>query len=341
MDSGRNVTLLSIGIVGAGEITRRSHLPVLINMPGSRIAWLYDQRAARAEALAGAYGIRALHSLTPERLPPCDVVLLAIPVGARAPYLQHFAWRGTAVLCEKPFALSGAEHQRILSEFAPHAIACGFMRRCFKSTVLLRQIVRTNIFGPLLKISISEGNRSKGSGADSSYLDDPMLGTSRGVLTDLGSHSVDLALHISGAQSFDVLSSARVMDGDVDRKVTARVNLSCSSEGAPPVQLDYAVSWLDRQENQVRLTFERTTVWSDLSVSATVKAGDPTHPEDALLFGSEMVGASTYNQAFFLEWKHFLDGVRTCSESLVSARSAALTSTLVEALLTWGRSTHD
>ena len=109
------MTPLAIGVVGAGEITRRSHLPVLVNLPDVRIAWIYDHLPERAQALAGAYGLPAIHSLAPHELPACDVALLAIPVGARCDYLQHFSRRGTAVLCEKPFAMSAAEHRRTRS----------------------------------------------------------------------------------------------------------------------------------------------------------------------------------------------------------------------------------
>lgn len=327
------MTSFSIGIVGAGEITRRAHLPVLVNTPDVKISWIYDHRPERAQVLARAYGLTAIRSLMPEELPACDVALLAIPVDVRADYLRHFSRRGTAVLCEKPFAMTAAEHSRITAEFAPHTIACGFMRRFFRSIQLLRRIVGEQIFGPLLRLDISEGNRSKGSGVDASFLDDPRLGASRGVLADLGSHSIDLALFISGASAFEVLSCSRVLDGTVDRKVVARVQLYISSTVAAPVELNFGVSWLDRQENQVRLTFANTTAWSALGVSEDIYIGDPRRPRDAISLHSKAIGATTYNQAFYLEWREFLDGLREQRESLISARSAMLTTSLVEALL--------
>jgi predicted dehydrogenase len=325
---------LSIGIVGAGAITRKSHLPVLMNTPNITVAWIHDARSDAAKALADAYGLRSVSSTAPQQLPACDVALLAIPVDARGEYLRHFAARGTAVFCEKPFAMSAAEHAGVLADFAPHALGAGYMRRMFRSAMLLRRIVRDGMFGSLRRIDISEGNRSKGSGADASFLDDPRLGASRGVLMDLGSHSVDLALHVSGAGGFDVQSSARVMDGAVDRKVTAILRLH-GVAGAPaaPVDMHYGVSWLDRQDNKIRLTFDRATVWSALGPSSEVYAGDPAYPRDAISLACEAVGATTYNQAFYLEWLNFLEGVRTSKESLVSAHSALLTTALVEALL--------
>jgi predicted dehydrogenase len=333
---------LLIGIVGAGEVTRRAHLPVLLNMPGVRVAWLHDHRAERADSLARSYGVTPIHATRNDEMPPCDVALLAIPVEVRGDYLNYFRQNSTAILCEKPFALTAAEHAKAIGEIPPHRLGCGYMRRFYRSTMVLRQIVVEGFFGPLLAMSIYDGDRSKGSGVDSSFLDDTRMGASRGVLADLGSHSIDLALHISGAEAFRVKSLTRVMDGSVDRKVVATVQLDCPTlSGNHSVDLHYGVSWLDRLDNCIRLRFEHATVWSGLAASSEVYVGDPTRPDDAIMLNSPVVGASTFNQAFYLEWRDFLDGVRLTRESLVSARSALLTTALVEQLSIDAAASHD
>jgi predicted dehydrogenase len=337
----RSTATLSIGIVGAGEITRKSHLPVLVNTPNVEIAWIYDRRPALAQALAQAYGLKALHSMPPAELPACDVVLLAIPVDVRGEYLSHLSSSGGAAFCEKPFALRAAEHARLIDRFPPYALGAGFMRRFYRSTMLLRRVVTEGIFGPLLQIDISEGNRSKGSGVEASFLDDPRLGASRGVLTDLGSHSIDLALYVSAANGFEVQSCNKVLDGAIDRKLTAAVRLhTASNESGRRVELNYGVSWLDRQDNRIQLTFEHTKVWSGLVPTAEVFLGNPESPQDALCLAPQTPGATTYNQAFYLEWQAFLAGLRTERESIISARSALLTTSLVEALLAAGGTAH-
>jgi predicted dehydrogenase len=330
---------LSIGIVGAGEITRRAHLPVLSNTPGARIAWLHDKRPASAQALARAYGINAVEAATPAELPPCDVALLAIPVDARGEYLRHFAARGAAVFCEKPFALSEVQYRTAVEGFEPHALGCGYMRRFFRPTILLRQIVAAGVFGPLLGIDVAEGGRSKGSGVDASFLDDPRLGAARGVLADLGSHSLDLALYLAGASGFSVRSCRMTRDGAVDRKVDAEIELQTARPPTmPPIRMQYGVSWLDRQENAIRLRFAHTCVWSALAPNAEVHLGMPDRLAEAMTVTASVGGATTYNQAFFLEWQAFLEGVRARRESCVSAQSAFLTTCLLETLLGRGDS---
>jgi predicted dehydrogenase len=330
----RNSNALSVGIVGAGEIVRRVHLPVLLNIPDVRIAWIHDQRPERARAMAKSHNIGAAPDCAVEALPSCDVALLAVPVEARREYLRHFASRGTAVFCEKPFARTAAEHAEIVAAFAPHALACGYMRRFYRSTAMLRHLVVAGLMGPLLKIAVNEGNRSKGSGVDVSFLDSPHLGASRGVLMDLGSHAADLALFLSGAHDFKIRSCSKEMDGGIDRKVSALIGLQCGSGiGATTVELQYGVSWLDRQTNLLCLQFERSMAWSELTVGAKVYLGDPNSPLACVAIEPGPSGAVTFNQAFYLEWREFLDGIRNRRESLVSARSALLTTALIEQLL--------
>ena len=325
---------VSVGIVGAGEITRRAHLPVLLNMADVKIVWLADQRPNRAISLATAYGVPAVHAVRAEQLPPCDIALLAIPLGARADYLEAFNARGTAVMCEKPFSVTAENHRLLSSQFPGHSLAAGFMRRFYKSTTLLRQIVASDMFGPLLGIDIHEGNRSKGSGVDVSFLDDPRLGAARGVLMDLGSHSIDLALYISGTRQFAIRDCSRVMDGAVDRQVTANLDLFLEPQGRP-VKLNYGVSWLERQTNRIHLTFEHTSVWSDLSVTSDVFLGDPRYPASCATLQMPVIGGTTFNQAFYLEWRDFIEAWRAKRASRIAAADTWLTTALVEALLTY------
>src|SRR5579862_6214536 len=118
-----------VGVIGAGDIVRQMHLPVLLNVPSVQVTWIYDHDEGRCVNLARAYGVRAVAAATPSDLPECDVALLAIPMAARSSYLDEFAGRGSAVLCEKPFALAVADHEHFVSQYPAHRLGCGYMRR--------------------------------------------------------------------------------------------------------------------------------------------------------------------------------------------------------------------
>lgn len=331
---------VSIGIVGAGEITRKLHLPVLLSMPDVRIAWLCDSRPPQAQKLGEAYGIRSIIPASIEALPACDVALLAIPVEARRNYLEVFRERGVAVLCEKPFAASRSDHEDLVARFPPYALGAGYQRRFYASITLLRDILDRGWFGQLRSITLNEGDRSRGSGVDHSFLDDGRAARTRGVLFDLGTHGIDLVVHLVSPTHFDVLESEVISDAGVDRRVSARVALHGSRTAAGhSVEFNYCVSWLDRQSNLLRLDFERATLWCALSPSAEVHVGNPDRPAESIrMVGS--AGARTPNQAFYLEWRTFLQAVQDRSDSALSARTSLLTTCLMEDLLDKGKLLH-
>ena len=328
---------LSVGLVGAGEIARKVHIPVLVNMPNVQVQWVFDSSVERTRAVARAYGLHAVEPCATEDLPACDVALIAIPVGARAPYYDEFSARRTAVLAEKPFAASSAEHKALTERFEPYQLACGYMRRFYASTQLLRELVRTQPFGRLVRMKISEGNRSTGSRVDRSYIDDPRQSALGGILSELGCHSLDLALFITGARAYEAQRCEFIFDAQVDRKVSANIQLT-GSDYLPDsgLLLEYCVSWLDRQTNTIVLEFEKTTIWAEIPPGGKVRMGTPTRPSAAIELNMAARAAVTANQAFFLQWRTFLGGVRSSTESEVSARSALLGTALIEDLYTLG-----
>jgi predicted dehydrogenase len=307
-------------------------------MPDVQVQWICDAHGDRARSVGKANGVRPVEAASPDELPACDAALLAIPVGARGGYYDVFEHRGTAVLAEKPFAVSTADHRRLVERFEPHRLGCAYMRRFYQSTQLLRHLVRTAPFGDLLRIRVSEGSRVTGSRVDQSYLDDARQSSSGGILSELGCHSLDVALFVTGANAYEIETSEFVFDGSVDRKITAGVRLSDSIYlPRAGVRLDYCVSWLDRQTNTVLLEFEKCCVWTGVGPGAEVYMGSQENPSDATRLVPATRGATTFNQAFYLQWRSFADGVRARSESSISAKSALLGTSLIEGLYDAGR----
>src|SRR5262245_33443689 len=105
------MTQVEVGIIGAGDVTRLVHLPVLKNYAEVRVGWIADVDTERVDTLGRSFGIDRRIPLDRHiQLPLCDIALLATPVYARRPYLEYFSARGTPILTEKPFALSTYEH---------------------------------------------------------------------------------------------------------------------------------------------------------------------------------------------------------------------------------------
>ena len=120
---------LHIGIVGAGAIVQQMHIPVLRCLDSATISWILDADESRASKAARANGIPHAGSATDDltSLPTADVILLAVPWGARQSYYEQIRHLPTrpAVYVEKPFARSSAQHREIVSGFADWQVAIG------------------------------------------------------------------------------------------------------------------------------------------------------------------------------------------------------------------------
>jgi predicted dehydrogenase len=101
-------------------------------------------------------------------------------------------------------------------------------------------------------------------GTSSTFRDKPEL-SGGGVLIDLGCHGIDLAFQITGADSAHVLSQCLVFDGEVDRDVTLRAELTGPAQ---TVELLVELSWLRDRGGEFVVEFEHATA------RAGVKPGD-------------------------------------------------------------------
>jgi predicted dehydrogenase/glycosyltransferase involved in cell wall biosynthesis len=324
---------LSVGIVGAGKISSRIHLPVLTACEGIRIAYLADKNSQAAMAVAASYKLNAITvPANLEELPVTDVVLLAVPVSARMAYYELFARRKTAVLAEKPLAISGVDGERICNMYPDCSLACGFQRRSFATAVLARRAVAEKWFGPLRGVEVSEGTLTTKTGIDSHFYDEVSAGG--GVLMDLGCHSLDLAMYISGASAATPVEHRFVFDDGIDREIEARLTLE-SPDG--PCPLYYFVTWLRPAKNTVDLRFDHCTVSLSCRPAEALEIRSNIDGRYAGSLTAKGAGASTVYQAFYLEWMAFLDGVRTRQASKFSARNCLPTVRAVEALYAEGK----
>lgn len=325
----------SIGIVGAGLITQNTHLPVLVNMTNARIDWVTDADNERARQLATAYSVPFIPlPNSPTELPACDVVLLAIPLIPRRPYYEQLAERGIAVLAEKPFAINSRDHSRFQGLYAAHKIGCGYMRRTYSTIQMFRKIVDESWFGPLCSIHIREGARITRTGVDSSY-QDLDIREGGGILVNLGCHSLDTALFVTGAKDFVVNGKEIVFDGNTDRKASGSISLkNLGGHANSTCQFDFCLSWLDSQPNTVELGFETLILRSPIAPSGIIDIVDRgSGTVKARLDATVNRGATTFNQAFYLEWKMFLQGLEDGHPSMISAASAGSTAQLIDELL--------
>jgi len=331
-----NAAPFSIGIIGAGNIAVNAHIPVLRAMADVHIAWLSDTDTARLRAVGRANNLPTRPVEDIARSPmACDAVLLAIPLLPRQYYFELLTDGAAGIFTEKPFALDADGHKRLLARFESWRLGCGYQRRHYATSRMLRRLRQSQAFGLLREVHIHEGGRTTRAG-ESGYVDDSAA-RGGGVVKNLGCHSLDLALWITGAKGHELVER-RVEwdDGETDRHAAARLRLTrLDGEPGASCTLDWTVSWLEPQANLVELRFETAQLRCPITPADAIEILDKHGRRIGEIPAAEAGGAVTVAQAFYLEWEDFLQGVRNKRESSVSAASCLAVAEIMDELL-WG-----
>lgn len=318
-------SILSIGIVGAGQIASNVHLPVLLNVRHVRVAWICDRDSTRAQSLARANSVPSA-VLGPSL--EADIVLLAIPLPGREEWMRIFSARDTAVFVEKPFANAVSDHIRLQSMFSPGKAGVGYQRRFYATSQFLKSAIQERWFGTLRRIVHCEGGRSTRAGT-TDYQDAP-VSEGGGITKNLGCHGIDLAFFLTGCTDFSVLTQSLERDGDTDRRLAASLQLRGSGD---PVQFEVTVSSLDQQPNTITFDFDQAELSCAIRPDSMIRIRRYGAAKPAEIDVRSNGGAFTASQAFFLEWEEFIQAVRSDRPSSIDAATSLQTARAIDALL--------
>ena len=187
----------NIALSGCGAVASEYYGPVLQARAAAgalRVVAIHDPSAMRRTAVAGRHfpdaaqfdDFGAMLALKP------DLVIVASPPAHHADQSIAALEAGAAVLCEKPMALSLARAEAMADAASRTGglLAVAMVRRHFPASRIVRRVIREGLFGSPLGIEIFEGGPFAWPIGDQSYFSRAVSGG--GVLTDIGSHLLDL-----------------------------------------------------------------------------------------------------------------------------------------------------
>ena len=314
-----------VGIIGAGVVTSGSHLPVLVNMPNLSVEWVCDCSLPTAQRVARSYGIsQAFADIG--HCPDVDVVLIATPVGSRHAVVPEALERGWHAFCEKPFALTLADHETYINVARARGVQIGVaqVRRYAKPTATARTLVRRGALGPIQRVMAADGFRMRGTGrGDAWHLNDRAAGG--GVLAEFGSHLIDQVLFILGATGATVRECTQRVHRGLELASSLVADVSTAAGSPIPTSMD--ISLLDDLCNGVFIEFAECMLRVGLGfedrLTLLSKDGEPVAefatPE----------GADSPVQGFYLEWKDFLRQCETREPSAIDAATVTTTTALI------------
>ena len=318
---------IRIGILGAGSVAKDLHLPVLVNIPDVRISWICDKVDQRARQLAKLFKIPAVFSDI-EQCSDVDIVLVAIPVGFRQKVMHHIFLRGWHAFCEKPFAVSLTDYGQYIAEARANnvQVGAGMVRRYGSATLMAKKIVHEGYFGPVVEVWANEGTRSKRTGQEAGWYMTDVKAIGGGVLMETGSHLVDQICTILDVNAFRLERCIQRKYEGLEFETKFAGAVSTEREGDIPCK--FHVSVLEDLCNGIFIKF------SNLVLKCGLFFQDPL--ELMTVQGTPIArfdidgGAKTIAQAFFLEWKDFLDQCISGTPSIISADTTRQSIAIIE-----------
>lgn len=204
--------MIRIGIIGCGGVARTRHIPGIQRASEkARLAGFCDADVGRAADCAACFGGRAFNSLTDLLADDAvDAVIVCTPAKSHREIVVQALQAGKHVLCEKPMAVSEADAQAMI--VAEQASGCKLMishnQRFYEPHIRAKMLLESGAIGRLISFRTFNGIRgpeySSILGADHAYFDRKMSG--RGVMSDVGSHRVDLMRFMLGCDYRRVFS---------------------------------------------------------------------------------------------------------------------------------------
>ena len=292
-------TKIEIGVIGAGGISSVVHLPLVSYIYNVSIKFIAD--TFDPKELAKTYNTQSIKITDIASLPDCDIVVLAIPVGVRENYIQEFSKRKTAIFTEKPFALNPETHKNFLK--LSNRISCNYMRIYYNSTMQIKDIISSGIFGHIKKVLITEGGIIGKTGKEkNSYQANPKL-SGGGLLMETGCHTLSqldfLFDNISVRESNVIWEDDFVIDAQIVFDVfdNNSFNIDCHMTMLKPV------------ETLTTFFFEHFQLsFNHLDPNAVFTISNSNTEKQFTLYTENRFGA-TFAQAYYLKWKSFLDQI--------------------------------
>jgi predicted dehydrogenase len=188
---------LKIGVVGAGAVIERYHMPAISGIPEVVRTIVVDADGERARRIADRYNFPSSSSDLSELAENCDVAIVAVPNGQHATVSCELLARGVHVLCEKPMARNRDECVRMIeaSRRGCAQLCIGHNRRFRQHVGLAKKLLDRGLIGEVTKVDAEEGSSSDWPRSQA-YFDPALAGG--GALLDTGVHSIDLIRWLVG-----------------------------------------------------------------------------------------------------------------------------------------------
>jgi predicted dehydrogenase len=220
---------LRVGVVGAGMVLERYHVPAINAVPEVVRSIILDTDAERARHAAERFGFPKWSSNLADIAQSAELALVLVPNGLHAAVSCELLAQGVHVLCEKPMARNVDECLRMIeaSRRGQVQLCVGHNRRFRQHVRLARQFVAQGLIGEIVNILSEEGSPNDWPRSPC-YFNPVQSGG--GALMDVGIHSIDMIRWIVG-EFEDVKYRGDTSPGTVESEAEMSFRLSSGASG--------------------------------------------------------------------------------------------------------------
>ena len=254
---------LRVGVIGLG-FAGSTHLDAFTALPGATVVALAGQEPARLAELGESRGVPHLyadwHDLVARD--DLDIVSIGVPNDLHHPIAMAALQSGKHVFCEKPLATTGdlaAEMVAAATE-ADRVLEVAYNHRRRADVAFLGDYLANDPFGDVYHARASWLRRSGIPGLGSWFTSHATAGG--GPLIDLGSHVLDIALHLMGEPR--VVTASAVTYNELGRRGRGGGSkVPALSDGTHPFDVEDFASALLRFDTGASLLLQAS--WASYS----------------------------------------------------------------------------
>jgi myo-inositol 2-dehydrogenase / D-chiro-inositol 1-dehydrogenase len=332
---------MKTGIVGAGAIARRGHLPVYRTIPEIEIAGIADLDRSLAEKVATEFGIARY-------VPDCEALLedesielvdVCTPTQTHLDVIRTAAERGKHILVEKPLSTTLEDALEIQKIVKAHAIKLCVVHN-WRYAPSVRRVATRISNGYLGNIVTIHGLGL--TSFPSSWTLNTWLYHQGGVLYDFGPHVIDMILYM---KNFSPVKTVYAAGGDFSQGNMDFINyvvLTIEFVDGSVVTTD--LSWMTASVLKFTIDIHGTAgnIYLDIRNNSYSEVhGFSTPFDDIRYFFSKMrrIGTGVLSGSFFhganVYYKpmihDFINAIRGNGEIPVTVDQAVMTNTILEA----------
>ena len=268
------------------------------------------------------------------RTTPADVVLVACPYGSRAPYYEFLRDNPAAIYVEKPIARSVAELDRICEMRPAYALAAGCLRRSDGVTNIVKGLIEDRVFGDLRRVRSEFGTAAVISSGAGFAKKISLSGG--GQLFESAIHNIDAVCYAAGIERAQVLECRMEAEGQFDLQTEARIELT--GAGDRKIDLELLVTCFRSTQYEIEMEFDRASVSFSLFKKAPSQECCALDGQRSYQFLDANLADYPRNifDVLHVFWTDFLSGLDARRPNYTSARTTAVTASIIEQLYAMG-----